>query len=148
MIITRFYRFYISVLSGAFFYFCVANKWWLWVGVTIITRILWFFIEQKIYNFRMKKWLKQHEFNFKQQFGPYGIRIINKAQSNPFILKSLCEIFNPDIKKLKETVDQLEVMDSLFKAGMRPDGDMYLLHDLKIKYGKYRLEKEEKKDNS
>jgi hypothetical protein len=32
-------------------------------------------------------------------------------------------------------------MDELFKAGLSPQGDEYLLHDLRLKYGRYRLEK-------
>ena len=50
-------------------------------------------------------------------------------------------MFTSNQKKLQKAVEQLEMMDTLFKAGMRPEGDEYLLHDLKLKYGKYRLEK-------
>lgn len=148
MIILQFYRFYISVLTGGFFYYGILNKWWVWIGVTTAVRTLWLLIEHKLDKLKMKKMLKMHEFSFKQQFGPYGIRIINKVQTDPVMLKSLCEIFTPNIKKLKETVSQLEVMDTLFKAGMRPEGDMYLLHDLKMKYGKYRLENEKNENES
>jgi hypothetical protein len=41
---------------------------------------------------------------------------------------------------LAAAVEQLEVMDTLFQAGMRPQGDQYLLHDLKLKYGRSRLQ--------
>ena len=57
------------------------------------------------------------------------------------ILKRILQKFSPQTKKkLKKTVEQLEMMDTLFKAGMRPEGDEFLLHDLKLKYGKYRLD--------
>jgi hypothetical protein len=42
--------------------------------------------------------------------------------------------------------DQLVLMDTLFKAGMSPAGDDFLLHDCKLKYGKYRLSRTEKSD--
>ena len=86
--------------------------------------------------------VQAHSAQFKELLGPYGIRMINKAEQDPGIRKSLSEVFTPDLKKLKSTVDQLEMMDTLFKAGMQPDADTYQLHDLKLKYGKYRVEKE------
>jgi hypothetical protein len=53
----------------------------------------------------------------------------------------LSEVFTPNYKQLTKTVEQLEVMDTLFKSGLSPDGDTYQLHELKLKYAKYRIEK-------
>ena len=39
------------------------------------------------------------------------------------------------MKKLQEAVKTLETMDVLFSAGMRPDANVWQLHDLKLKYG-------------
>ena len=75
---------------------------------------------------------------FKQQHGPYGIRIANKAENEWHIKKSLAEVFTTNIKKLHKAIEQLEMMDTLFKAGLRPEGDEFLLHDLKLKYGKWK----------
>jgi len=80
-----------------------------------------------------------HAAEFKQLYGPYGIRIANKAESDRRIKISLVEVFTDNPKTLKKNVEQLEVMDTLFKAGMQPQGDEFLLHDLKLKYGKHRL---------
>lgn len=89
----------------------------------------------------MNKLFKQNETEFKQLYGPYGIRLINKAETDWQTKKSLAEVFTNKKSNLKNTVEQLEVMNTLFQAGLKPDGDAYLLHDLKLKYGKHRLEK-------
>lgn len=103
--------------------------------------MLWYFVEKRINQIRINKWFEQHSYEFKLQTGPYGIRLINQAENDSYIKKSLCEVFTPDLKKLKEAVTQLETMDALFRAGLQPQGDQFQLHDLKLKYGRYRLEK-------
>ncbi|MDG5814533.1 hypothetical protein QA601_05565 [Chitinispirillales bacterium ANBcel5] len=65
---------------------------------------------------------------------------MNKAENDYSLKASLAEVFVTDLNTLRKTVESLEVMDTLFKAGMRPDSDSYQLHDLKLKYGKYRIE--------
>jgi len=141
MILLRFYRLYLSVLGGAVVFLTLIHSWWAWIGSSILLRIIWALGETKFNNYRNNKYFEQHSYEFKQLLGPYGIRMINKAESDPLIKKSLCEVFTPDLKKLQETLKQLEMMDTLFTAGLRPDSDTYQLHDLKLKYAKHRLQK-------
>lgn len=110
------------------------------LGCSILVRLFWFLIERAFTRFNIEKNFKNHISEFKQHHGPYGIRIANKAENEWRIKESLSEVFTSNRKKLKKTVDQLEALDALFSAGMRPEGDEYLLHDLKLKYGKIRLE--------
>lgn len=145
MFLSGFYRFYFAVIFGAVIYFFVAENWLLWVISAILFRIAWYVIEHAISDYRVNKLFKTHENEFKCAFGPYGIRIINKAENDLRFKRSLAEVFTENNKALKETVAQLEVMDTLFKSGLQPDGDEYLLHDLKLKYGKQRLEALEKR---
>ncbi len=105
-----------------------------------MTRVLIFTVESVTKRVIINRNFTKHISDFKQQHGPYGIRIANKAEKEWHTKASLSEIFTDNKKQLKKTVEQLEVMDTLFKAGMRPEGDAYLLHDLKLKYGKQRLE--------
>jgi hypothetical protein len=137
----NFYRAIIAVLCGAIVFFIFLHKWWIWVCVFLLTRVVWFFIEQKISHIKIDKLFTRCETEFKQLYGPYGIRLVNKAETDWQIRKSLAEVFEDNKNKLKNTVEQLEVMNTLFQAGLKPDEDTYLLHDLKLKYGKYRLEK-------
>jgi hypothetical protein len=136
-----FYRLYSSIAAGvlAFFFF---SSVWLGIGIIIAVRLSWMGIEILLNRRRIESSYKQHISAFKQELGPYGIRIANKAESDFRTKNSLCEVFTKNQKQLKKAVEQLDVMDALFKAGMRPDADEYLLHDLKLKYGKIRLEKE------
>ncbi len=84
---------------------------------------------------------KSHVTPFKELTGPYGIRLINKAENEHTVKESLAEVFTPNRKELQKVLEQLEVMDTLFKSGLRPDGSSYQLHDLKLKYAKHRIEK-------
>lgn len=140
MWIFSFYRFYFSLLIGIASYFFVIKNILICVLIIITTRILIFILEtfknKAIINRNFKKYLS----DFKQQHGPYGIRIANKAENDWQTKASLSEVFTDNEQQLKKTVEQIEVMDTLFKAGMRPNGDAWLLHDLKLKYGKYRVE--------
>jgi len=136
-----FYRFYLSVLCGAIVYLFIIGNIWAGILSLFACRIIWFFIERIIKKIIISKDFNRHIAEFKQQNGPYGIRIANKAEKEWRTKESLAEVFTSNPEKLKKAVEQLEMMDTLFKAGMRPEGDEYLLHDLKLKYGKYRLEK-------
>ena len=86
------------------------------------------------------QYFKRHVFEFKQQLGPYGIRMANRAENDRRVKKSLAEVFVPDVNKLQKTVDQLKIFDTLYKAGMTPDSESWHLHDCKMKYAMYRLE--------
>jgi hypothetical protein len=140
MWIFSFYRLYFSTITGAAFYFLLFKNLWLAICIAVCTRIIIGIIENAIANLQIDSAFKKHQHLFRQQFGPYGIRIINKAESDKRIKKSLAGVFTSNRNVLKKNVEQLEVMDMLFKSGMRPDGDEYLLHDLKLKYGKQRLD--------
>lgn len=141
MWVFNFYRMYIC--AGAAIAFSVGFKqpWWIGFLLTIFYRIVWLMIEKILVKRKINRLFEQYSYDFKQQFGPYGIRLINKAEEDWSVKKSLAEVFEPDLKKLQNSVSQLESIDILFKAGLQPQGDMYQLHDLKLKYGKYRLSK-------
>ena len=108
--------------------------------VVVAARLLWWAIEYLVEEMRIKRLIRGELPGFKQHFGPYGIRIANRAESDRRIRKGLAEVFETNPSKLKKTVEQLEVMDALFQAGMKPRGDEFLFHDLRLKYGKRRLE--------
>jgi hypothetical protein len=141
MFLLNFYRFYCSCLAGILVYLFLLHSVWLGLVAIIISRTAWFFIERFLRRIMINKWFAAHQGAFKQQFGPYGIRLVNKAESDAATRESLAEVFTPDPDELRKNVQNLEVMDVMFKAGMRPDGDAWQLHDLKLKYGKFRLEK-------
>lgn len=141
MFILQFYRFYLSAAIGILTWLFIIHSIWVIVPAIILSRTVWFLIEKQIRVIRIKRWYKTHEAPFKELTGPYGIRLINKADSDAAVRNSLSEVFTPNLKELKKAVEQLEVMDTLFKSGLHPDGDSYQLHDLKLKYARYRLEK-------
>lgn len=141
MFILQFYRFFLSLLLGISAYFFVFKSLWIVLSVTIVIRFMWFLIERSIRTFRINRWFKDHVAPFKELTGPYGIRLINKAENDHTVRDSLAEVFTPNRKELQKALEQLEVMDTLFKSGLRPDGDSYQLHDLKLKYAKHRIEK-------
>lgn len=140
MFLLQFYRFYFALAVGTVTYFVLIKTWWGALLGVLISRILWLLIEHALKRCAINRSFHQHETPFKQQMGPYGIRMVNRADSNWQVKKSLAEVFINDEKQLKKNVEQLEMMDTLFRAGMRPDGESYQLHDLKLKYGKWRLE--------
>jgi len=133
-----FYRFYGSAAVGIVSGFLL-HSIWIGLGTFIGVRALVFFIEWWIKRLLINRDFTSHEAEFKQLYGPYGIRLINKAASDSHIRNGLAEVFVADVGKLRKTVEQLDVMEVLFKAGMQPQGDEFLLHDLKLKYGKHRL---------
>ena len=140
MFLLTFYRFYIALLAGAAVYFLIYPKLWLCFAIIVAVRTVWYFTERFMEKLAINRSIEEHQTRFKELYGPYGIRLVNKAESDPAIRRSLAEVFTPNLKKLQENVKTLETMDVLFNAGMRPDGDAWQLHDLKLKYGKYRLE--------
>jgi hypothetical protein len=142
MIFLRFYRIYAAIVSGAAAYFLVWNSVWVWIGTVLAVRIGWAIAEMAVGRLRTRRLFDQHAARFKQQFGPYGIRLANKAATDYRTMKSLAEVFEPNLDKLEKNVEQLDMLTTIFNAGMRPEGDEYLLHDLKLKYGKQRLEHE------
>jgi hypothetical protein len=140
MFLLSFYRIYIAIAAGALAYFLIFPNLWLCLAISIAIRVLWLVIEQYLEKLAITRSFKDHQTKFKELYGPYGIRLVNKAESDAQVRRSLSEVFTPHLKKLRENVKTLETMDVLFNAGMRPDGDAWQLHDLKLKYGKHRLE--------
>ncbi len=148
MWIFSFYRAYFAVCAGAAEYFFLKKSLWLSAAAALVVRVLWFAAEQSIRRAIINRDFKRHVYEFKQQLGPYGIRMANKADNEWPIKKSLAEVFTSNKAKLKKNVEQLQMMNTLFSAGMRPDADTYQLHDCKLKYGAYRLELLLKKEQS
>lgn len=145
MWLLSFYRFYIALFVGIISYFFLVRKWWLSLLITIFARLIWTIVEYVIKRIYINNTFKKYSYDFKQKFGPYGIRIINKGEHDYEIRKSLCEVFTDNEKKLSKVIEELEMMDALFNAGLRPEGDNFLLHDLKLKYAKERLKELKKK---
>jgi len=140
MRIFPFYRLAIAICVGVAAAFSLVHTWWFALLVTIAVRLIWAVIDHILERCRIDRLFRKHEYAFKQQFGPYGIRIINKAYGDRAFKKSVAEVFTDDETKLLKTVETLELMDTLFRAGLRPEGDEYQLHDLKLKYGRMRLD--------
>ena len=139
-----FYRLYISLCAGIACWFFLARSIWLSILSAIAVRAVWFAAERIAERMAVERDFKRHVYPFKQQLGPYGIRVVNQAEKDFRTKKSLAEVFVTSPARLKKNIDQLTVLDTLFKAGMRPDNDAWLLHDCKLKYGTYRLEQQEK----
>jgi hypothetical protein len=142
-----FYRLYVSLCAGiAFWLFCI-HSIWLSLAVLVAFRAFWFGVEKFIERILIGRDFNQHIYSFKQELGPYGIRLANRAEQDWHIKKSLAEVFVSSPARLSKNVEQLALMDTLFKAGMSPAGDDFLLHDCKLKYGKYRLSRIEKAEH-
>jgi len=144
MWLIRFYRLFVALGSGTLVYLLLFRSVWALLGTLFGIRFLWFYIERQLRKHTINRRFNQHAYAFKQLFGPYGIRLINKAESDWPIKKSLSEVFVSNEKTLASALETLEVLETLHKAGMSPAGDDYLLHDLKIKYAKHRLGSMEK----
>ncbi len=144
MWLLSFYRFYASLGVGVVAYF-LSRGVAAGVACAIAFRLLWCAMERAIAFFIIDERFNRHVYEFKQQLGPYGIRMANMAQRDRKIKKSLSEVFTPNMKNLEKCVDQLKMMDTLFRAGMRPDAETQQLHDCKLKYGTYRLDRMGKK---
>jgi hypothetical protein len=145
MWILSFYRLYISLFIGCAVAFFIMRTWWFGAIIAVVVRITIGIAESIAGKMSIERSFKAHAFMFKQELGPYGIRMINRAEKDAALRKSLAEVFVDDEKKLKKAVEQLEMMDTLFKAGMCPDADTWQLHDLKLKYGKCRIAQIEKR---
>jgi hypothetical protein len=146
MWLVSFYRFYASLGVGVVAYF-LSRGVAAGVACAIAFRLLLWAMERAIAFFIVNERFNRHVYEFKQQLGPYGIRMANMAQRDRKIKKSLSEVFTPNMKNLKKCVDELTMMDTLFRAGMLPDAETQQLHDCKLKYGTYRLERVGKKPN-
>jgi hypothetical protein len=135
-----FYRTYIALFAGIAEYFFLKKSVWLLIATVVIVRSVWFAAEQFINRMIIKRDFDHHVYEFKQQLGPYGIRMANKADTEWHIKKSLADVFTSNTARLRKNVEQLQMMDTLFKAGMSPDADTYQLHDCKLKYGIFRID--------
>jgi hypothetical protein len=145
MAILVFYRFFASLGAGFLAYALVWHHVWFAIACAVAFRSLWYSIEHFVNHLLVEKYFRLHLYEFKQQLGPYGIRMANKAESDYRIKKSLVEVFVPDMKKLQKNADQIKILDTLYGAGMRPDPESWQLHDCKLKYANYRLERHRKK---
>ena len=142
MWIFRFYRMYAALAAGVLTWVLPGRSVWLGLAVAVLVRTAWLLCERSIRRIRLQRAFQEHIGRFRNLYGPYAIRLANKAEKDRRIRESLAEVFTPRISELRKTVEQLDVLDALFQAGMRPQGDDYLLHDLKRKYGKERLSRE------
>lgn len=140
-----FYRFYCSIVIAVIVTILLHASWWITIIISILVRSGILVIEHLIRRMMVNKLFMAHSSSFKQELGPYGIRMINRAEKDQQLRTSLAEVFVKSEKKLRKTVEQLEVMETLYKAGMRPDADTWQLHDLKLKYGRIQLERKEQK---
>jgi hypothetical protein len=142
MLLLHFYRFYTAAGAG------IGAGIWRgpWAGLTTFVgvRATWWIVERQLAGRRVERLYSRHISPFKQLCGPYGIRLANKAEQEGRIKRSLAEVFEPNLTKLQRTMQTLEAMNALFTAGMRPEAEEFLLHDLKLKYGRYRLDREQK----
>ena len=145
MVFLSFYRLYASLSAGILIYLLLWHNFWISLVCAIAFRLLWLFIERAVRSMMINSYFKQHIYEFKQQLGPYGIRMANKAEADWLIKKSLAEVFVPDVKKLQKNLDQLKVLDALYAAGMKPDTESWQLHDCKLKYAIYRIEQHHKR---
>jgi len=144
MWIFGFYRLYASVAAGVVCAFLFVPSWWFALIITVVVRASIAGAEHVAAIISVNRLFTLHAFTFKQELGPYGIRMVNRAEKDKRIKKSLAEVFVANEKKLRKAVEQLEMMETLYKAGMQPDADTWQLHDLKLKYGKFRVAKLEK----
>jgi len=148
MIVLQLYRLYAAFCAGAVMWRIFSLPLWAATLTSLAVRIAWFVIEGRVIAYGVKKHFHQHAYSFKQQLGPYGIRLANMAENDPAVMKSLDEVFTPNEKQLQKNVDQLRLFDTLYNAGMRPDAQSFQIHDCKLKYGIWRLEQLSKKNNS
>lgn len=140
MWIFSFYRLFIACAVAVLLFIFAGHHWWLALTGLVAVRAIFFGAEFLLNRFLVEQAFKAHSFTFKQQIGPYGIRLINKAETDYSLRKSLYEVFTANRKNLKKNVENLDVMEKLFSAGMRPDSETCHQHDLKLKYGTWRLE--------
>jgi hypothetical protein len=145
MWIFTFYRFCISLCAGIASYFFLVKSIWLSILLAVAFRIAWFLAEMLAEGAIIRRDFNRHVYEFKQQLGPYGIRMANRADSDWRIKKSLHDVFTSNTARLRKNVEQLQMMNTLFSAGMTPDAETFQLHDCKLKYGTYRLEQLSKK---
>jgi|WetSurMetagenome_2_1015567.scaffolds.fasta_scaffold00378_3 hypothetical protein len=144
MLFFTFYRLYIAICGGVACWLLVGKSVPLSVLAAVAVRAVWFGVERFADRMAVENDFKRHAYEFKQQLGPYGIRIANQAEKDFAVKQSLAEVFVKRPARLRKNVEQLAMLDTLFSAGMRPEGDAWLLHDCKLKYGRFRLERMDK----
>ncbi|MDD5675135.1 MAG: hypothetical protein PHC61_13280, partial [Chitinivibrionales bacterium] len=93
MVVFSFYRFYLSIAAGFLSYFLVLPSIWFSVAIAIGVRVFIGAIEKMMRIIAVDRCFKLHEYRFKQLLGPYGIRMINKAEKSFALRKSLYEVF-------------------------------------------------------
>jgi len=147
MWIFGFHRMYLSIAAGIGSAFLLVHTWWFALMNAVIARVLIAVGEHLAGIISVNRAFRVHAYAFRQELGPYGIRMINRAEKDMRIRKSLAEVFTKSEKKLRKAVEQLEMMETLFKAGMSPDADTWQLHDLKLKYGRFRVAQLDMKKN-
>jgi hypothetical protein len=145
MIFLSLFRLYASLGVGALVYFFIWRTLWFAIISAITFRAAWFLIERFIELMITNAHFQKYIYEFKQQLGPYGIRLANQAEKDRRTRKSLAEVFIADVDKLRTIIDRLKVLDTLYQAGMTPDQETRLLNDCKLKYATYRLEQTDKK---
>ena len=146
MWIFSFYRMYGAIAVGVGTALLAVHTWWFALLITIIVRGVVAAAEFYLHRLQVERLFKAHAYAFKQELGPYGIRMVNRAEKEFRLRKSLAEVFVKSEKKLRKAVEQLDMMETLYKAGMQPDADTWQLHDLKLKYGRFRIEQLEKSE--
>lgn len=103
MWILSFYRAYFAVCAGAAEYFLLKKSLWLSAAAALVVRVLWFAVEQGIRRAIINRDFKRHVYEFKQQLGPYGIRMANKADNEWPIKKALPKFSLQTRQSLKKT---------------------------------------------
>lgn len=144
MWIFSFYRLYLSVAAGIGAAYLFLPVWWFGIICTVLIRAAIAGGEHIAALYAVNRLFTKHSYTFRQELGPYGIRMVNRAEKDTRLRKSLAEVFVASEKKLRKALEQLELMDTLYKAGMQPDADTWQLHDLKLKYARFRLEQIDK----
>jgi hypothetical protein len=138
--ILSFFRFYCCGALAALICYQTPLSWWWLLPITLLLRAAVGLGEAQVQRLQRNRNWQRHCGPFKQFCGPYGIRLVNKAEHDRRIRRSLSEVFVSDPARLQKNLASLEALDALFKAGMAPQGDEYLLHDLKLKYARHRLQ--------
>ncbi len=146
MVVFSFYRFYASIVAGMVGYVLLQHSIAAGAACAAVFRLLWYLCEKCIDYSAVNVRFKRHVYEFKQQLGPYGILMANRAEADRKVKESLAEVFVSDVRKLQKNVEQLQILETLYQAGMTPDAETYQLHDCKLKYALYRLEQQKKKN--
>jgi hypothetical protein len=104
MWILNFYRTYVALCAGIAEYLFLVKSIWIAIAAAVAVRVLWFAAEKGIERRIIIRDFDCHVYEFKQQLGPYGIRMANKADSEWHIKKSLADVFTSNTAKLQKTL--------------------------------------------